>query len=206
MLLVSSFIGRCMSTRMGSLPMTDKRAEESRVKAESGRVIAEKERVVNEKDEEHGRVVAEEGRVSAEKGRITAHAVFEHELDALRNDPSHYMTPGARRYFRRVALGYIILAIGMSFGIKALSDNVDNNIRRDINKVAEAQCLGSIPTLNKFNAFVDLVIEANRDAREIALREGDTARVRLNTNNIIKLQESKLRVPSVRECEAPILK
>lgn len=128
------------------------------------------------------------------------------ELVRLQDHPDSYATPGARRYFRRVAIGYIVLAVAVVFGIKAVSDRADETLRSDINKIAEAQCKGSIPTLNKFNAFVDLVIEANRDAREIALREGDTARVRLNTNNIIKLQESKLRVPSVRECEAPILK
>lgn len=128
------------------------------------------------------------------------------ELARLQDDPAHYATPGARKYFRRVAIGYVVLAIATVFGISAMTDRADERLRDDINALAEKQCLGSIPTLNKFNGLVDLQIDANRRAREIAEAENDEARVKLNTQNIIKLQESKLRVPNERECSAPILK
>jgi hypothetical protein len=158
-------------------------------------------------EDERKRELTEATRVVREHGRVTTSSVeFTDELERLRNDPAHYMTPGARKYFRRVALGYIILALGMTIGIKALSDNVDDNIRNDINQVAEANCLGSIPTFNKFNNLVENMIDSNRGARMIAQAEGDIARVKLTTANIIKLQESKLRVPNVKECSAPILK
>lgn len=197
--------------------MTDKSAEDLRVKAESGRVEAEQGRVVAESNEESGRVEAEKGRVGAELLRETSHDAavanaersqkeFDAQIEALRDDPAHYMTPGARRYFRRVAIGYLILAIGTSFGIKALTERTDDAVRNDINEIAKAQCLGSIPTLNKYNSLVQIQIEANRDSREIALKEGDIPRVRLTTKNIIKLQDAFLRVPSAKECEAPILK
>lgn len=202
---------------MGTFSMTDKSAEEMRVKSESGRVKAERGRVVAESNDETGRVEAEALRVGAETVREVNHATavakaeamqaaFEEELKALRDDPDHYMTPGARRYFRRVAIGYIILAIGMSFGIKALSDNVDDNIRNDINEVAKQQCLGSIPTLNSFNSLVDSQIETYRSRRTLAEEQNDEALVQIMTTSIIELQESKIRVPVAKECDAPILK
>lgn len=181
-------------------------AERQRELAEAIRVVQEHGRVVAEETEVSGRVAAEEGRVIAEKGRAAAHQEYQNELERLRDDPAHYMTPGARKYFRRVAIGYIILAVATVFGIKAVSDRSDNQLRNDINAYAHQSCLGSIPTLNKFNNLIELNIESNRGAREIALREGDDARVRLTTQNIIKLQESKLRVPNAKECSAPILK
>lgn len=202
---------------MGTFSMTDKSAEEMRVKSESGRVKAERGRVVAESNDETGRVEAEALRVGAETVREVNHATavakaeamqaaFEEELKALRDDPDHYMTPGARRYFRRVAIGYIILAIGMSFGIKALSDNVDDNIRNDINEVAKQQCLGSIPALNSFNSLVDSQIETYRARRTLAEEQNDEALVQIMTTSIIELQESKIRVPVAKECDAPILK
>jgi ferric-dicitrate binding protein FerR (iron transport regulator) len=207
--------------------MSDKSAEQGRVDAESGRVVAEKGRVVNESSDETGRIKAEQGRVtaeekrearsaervvnedhriSAEKTREHSQRQYENELEALRNDPEHYMTPGARKYFRRVSLGYIILAVGCVMGIWALTQRADEQIRHDINSVAKAQCLGSIPTLTNYNAFVDIQIDSNRRSRTIAEKEHDAARVVLTTTNIIKLQKAHIRVPNAKECDAPLLK
>lgn len=192
-------------------------AEELRVKAEKGRVAAEESRAHAESNEGTGRVEAEGERREAEAQRQYDHEVltaaaerskaqFEHELEALREDPGHYMTPGARVYFRRVRNGYIVLALACIMGIWAVSNRADNRLREDINTVARAQCLGSIPTLKRYNSLVDIMIESNRSAREIALAEGDVKRVKLNTQNIIKLQDAHLRVPNAKECDAPILK
>jgi len=186
--------------------MRDEFAEHRRVEAESAREIAERGRVTAESNAEDGRVEAEARRVTAESMRAHAQVEFENELDKLREDPEHYMTPGARKYFRRVSLGYLILAIGCMLGIKFVADNAEQGVRNDINEAVVIQCKQSIPTINKFNDLIDIQIESNRAARAIAMSEDDNKRVALATRNIIRLQENKLRIPSVRECEAPLLK
>ena len=181
-------------------------AEADRRDAEGERVVAEGERRYAESNEETGRREAEANRQLAERTREKAHSRFEDELARLQEDPAHYMTPGARAYFRRVMLGYIILAIAASMGIWAFSQKAADQVRTDINVVAKAQCLGSIPTLKKYNSLVEIMIESNRGSRAIALKERDFARVTLTTSNIVKLQKAYLRVPSPKECDAPLLK
>lgn len=186
--------------------VSSREAEAGRTLAEQGRVVAEGGRVHAESNEETGRREAEVERVIAEADRRRVQTAYERELAKLQEDPAHYMTPGARSYFRRVTIGYVVLAIATVFGIWAFTNRVDDKIREDLNKVAEAQCLGSIPTLKKYNDFVDTQIEANREARKINAERGDTERVKLNTETIIRLQGNKLRVPSPRDCSAPLLK
>jgi hypothetical protein len=111
------------------------KAEQNRVEAEEGRVEAEDERRLYESNDEFGRREAEENRVHAEEGRVKAQEArveYETELDKLRDDPDHYVTPGARRYFRRVALGYIVLAAAFVAGVWAI-DQEGNNRVKEIN-------------------------------------------------------------------------
>lgn len=188
-ILVSSNISRDVLARMDSAV---NEAESKRVEAEQSRVTAEAERASNHE--------------ILSSAAIRSREQFEHELQALRDDPEHYMTPGARRYFNRVRNGYIILAFACAIGIWALANRVDAQLRDDINSIAEQQCIGSIPTLNKFNNLVDVQIESNRARRALAEQAGDEEIVAITTNTIIKLQKSKLRVPNAKECSAPLLK
>lgn len=96
-----------------------------RVEHEALRVEAEDDRVFNEENAESGRVIAESGRVVAELGRSE-------EYEKFLNDPVHYITPGARTYFRRVTAGYIILAMAFVIGMWALQNESDNRVK-DIN-------------------------------------------------------------------------
>lgn len=124
------------------------------------------------------------------------------------NDP-HYMTPGAReqfdRYRTRTTLAFLVLAVAFIVGVWGMTERTDKNIRRDINRIAQQQCISSIPTLKKFNTLVNNQIIISREAREIALDEKDIDRVRLNTRNIIRLQNSKLSIPTKDECMQRVL-
>lgn len=187
--------------------------EELRTQAEKERVAAELERQHAESNEGSGRVEQEQGRVDAEKARVAAHEAYEAELKKLQDDPEHYMTPGAKRAFQKYRrdniLAYIVLAAAMAAGVWAFTNNSKENLKNDINVVVKASCLASRQPdspINKFNDLVELQIEASRDARELNLERGELARARLNTENIIKLQESRIPVPSEKECEAPLLK
>lgn len=215
-------------------------AEEQRVRAEKAREIAESKRAEAEAARAHsesnqgsGRVEHEEGREEAEElrefdslgrkeaeeirqkaeiERLRVHEEYIKELEALRDDPEHYMTPGAKKAFSKYRrdniLAYIVLAAAMVAGVWAFTKNAKDNLKNDINTFAKASCLASRQSdspLNKFNNLIDLQIEANRDARKLNLERGDIARSKLNTENIIELQESRIPVPSERECQAPIL-
>lgn len=57
---------------------------------------------------------------------------YEDELAKLQDHPETYMTPGARRYFTRVWIGYAILALAISVGLWRQSADARDRIR-DIN-------------------------------------------------------------------------
>lgn len=122
---------------------------------------------------------------------------------------AHYMTPGAREAFKRIKIGYAILAIGMVLGLWYIPQVFNNQLKDNINKVVMASCLESRQpnsVLNKYNRSIDVHINNLREAREINIARGDAARVESNTNAIIALQEVRAPILTVKECSAPILK
>ena len=131
------------------------------------------------------------------------------ELSHLNQRFAHYMTPGAKRYFRRVWMGYAVLAIAGIFGIWSVTNHVDHSIRRDINSAVKAGCLESRKpnsVLNKYNRNVEVQIQNLRESRTINMERGDSKRVDSNTESIIRLQGTKAPIPTVKECNAPLLK
>ena len=92
-------------------------SEEGRVQAEKGRVTAESSRVEAEAGRAHAESNEGSGRKESEIARQETHAEYLSELDKLKNNPDHYMTPGARHYFRRVWIGYAILSLAIAVGL-----------------------------------------------------------------------------------------
>jgi hypothetical protein len=123
------------------------------------------------------------------------------ELQKLQENPEHYMTPGARRYFKRVWLGYLILAVAMTVGMWALANNFDHQLRDNINTFLVESCKQSIPTIKKFNQGIQADIDLQKDALFINSKRGDSARVFLNKRAIEQKRNSKLHVPTLEECE-----
>jgi hypothetical protein len=64
--------------------------------------------------------------------------IYEEELIRLNKDPELYMTPGARRYFKRVTLGYIIGFTAVIIVIWAQANRIDYQIRENINTILKA--------------------------------------------------------------------
>lgn len=128
--------------------------------------------------------------------------IYEDELLRINSDPKLYMTPGARRYFHRVALGYIILACAVTISIWAVTNHVDKVLRQQINTFLVDSCKSSIPTLKKFNASIQADIEQQADFRAINITRGDLASARVNTKIIAAKENAKLHVPTLEECEA----
>lgn len=128
------------------------------------------------------------------------------ELNKLLNDPSHYVTPGAKKYFRRVWLGYLFLALSGIFGTWGLTHRADSELRKEINQLATANCINSIPTLQKYNDLVVTQIVANINAKELNLSQGRLAAAKLNQDNINRLKKDQLDIPTKEQCEKPIIK
>jgi hypothetical protein len=127
------------------------------------------------------------------------------ELQKLQSDPEHYMTPGARKYFRRVALGYAVLAVAVCAGIFSLTTRVDHKLRHDLNQLGVKGCLASIPTYKKFNSTIQVQINAQKDALQLNLGRGDVERAAINRKAIKDLQNSKLKVPTKESCSKKIV-
>lgn len=139
--------------------------------------------------------------MSEEKNTKELSVLYEQELERINKDPEAYMTPGARRYFKRVALGYVILAIAFSAGVWGITQRVDNQLRNQINDFLVVSCLNSITTIKKFNQGIEADIELQRDAMKINLSRGDRERVLLNQKTINAKLASKLHVPTKQECK-----
>ena len=133
---------------------------------------------------------------------ISAKRRYSNELEKLQADPEHYMTPGARRYFTRVWLGYAVLACAMIAGVWGVTNKVDKTLRKNINTFIVISCKQSIPTLKKFNAAVDADIALQQDAKKLNLARGDTQRAALNDRTIKLKKNSKLHVPTIEECNS----
>ena len=130
---------------------------------------------------------------------------YEDELEKLQDDPEHYVTPGAKRYFQRVLVGYVVLAVAGIIGVWGVTERLDNKLRNDLNTAAVNACIGSIETFKKYNSLIDLQIQATREARDLNIRIGDLERAELNTDSIIRYQEAKLPVPTEDECRGRLL-
>jgi len=126
--------------------------------------------------------------------------IYSDELSKLRDDPAHYMTPGAKSYFRRVWLGYLILAAAMTFGIWGVTHRIDTQLRKQINIFLVASCKSSIPTLTRFNDSLQADIEAQQDALFINEQRGDSQRAALNRRIITYKKNAMIHVPTIEEC------
>lgn len=132
---------------------------------------------------------------------IEENKAYEEELKKFQDDPVHYTTPGARRYYNRVVRGYIILAVAMVVGVYSLSNVLSDKVRHDINAYIVASCINSIPTLERFNAKLDTDIEVQQAAKKLNLEQGLTERAALNDKAINAARNSKFPVPTVKECK-----
>ncbi len=137
--------------------------------------------------------------MSEEKKQLDV--LYEEELERIKSDPALYMTPGARHYFRRVAIGYVILALSGVIGTWAITNKVNHDLRAQLNTFIVQSCKQSIPTLTKFNQGIQADIDQIQDNLFINIQRGDAQRVAANRAALAAKQGSKLHVPTLEECE-----
>lgn len=127
--------------------------------------------------------------------------VYDNEFEGVTRDAEVYMTPGARRYFKRVVVGYVVLAVATVLGIWGVTQKVDSDLREQINLFLVQTCKKNIPALEKFNEAVKLDIAIQQDAKLLNIEQGYTKRAALNDNAIAAKRASLLHIPSEKECE-----
>lgn len=118
----------------------------------------------------------------------------------------HYVTLGCRRYYKRALIGYVILAIATVIGIWSVTNHSDKHLRKDINTLGVTSCIRSIPTLNKFNDFIDSAIDTRRQQYRLAKKQGNTALAKIQLRAIKRYERDKLPIPTKAQCQKPIIK
>jgi len=101
---------------------------------------------------------------------------------------------------------YIILAAGAVLGVWFVGHDSSNQLKNNLNEVVTKLCIANRPTIIKENKLRDVQIEVNRDAYNINMAAGEPARADLNTRSIVALQNAKRHVPTIEECNQPLLK
>lgn len=112
------------------------------------------------------------------------------------------------RIEKKAVAGYIVLALSCIVGIWGVSEHSDKQLREDINHVVKISCLESRKpnsTINKYNDFLDDQIQTNREALATNLSRGDEPRVAINRRAIARYTKDKIAIPTIRECEKPLL-
>lgn len=210
------------------------RAEEDRVQSEakrahaesndgSGRIEMEKERRISEEGRAHaesnegtGRQEAEAMRTEAEAIRKETFTAYENELEKLQSDPAHYMTPGARKYFRRVTFGYIILSLAMVVGFWGIQ-NESNSRVSDINKsraqITYFTCLNQNERNLNTKAQLNNITLARKESLRRAITETDNpaeqARYRAQIDGVDDSENSSRdlinAIVPVQDCEQIVL-
>jgi len=125
--------------------------------------------------------------------------------DAIKNDP-RFLSGGARRYFKRVWIGYFILAVAMVVGIWAFTNRADKNLRNDINRLNTISCISSIKIFTKYNDFVGEAIKTQKENLFLAKAQHDLRRIRIAKSAIQRYEKEKIVPPTPLQCKQPAIR
>lgn len=191
-------------------------AEKGRVTAEEGRVEAEAGRVHAESNQGSGRVEAEEARVLAEAVRQNTSEEFHEEIEKFASDPRHYISPGAKRIFRRYTYAWIIIALAAIIGVWTLTKESDKRveqIQQSRIEVTYDSCLESndrnINTVNRIDELIadrkneiNIQIEKSNDPQEIMTLEQQIKSINSRRDTTVSLINA---LAPKRDCVAFII-
>lgn len=110
-------------------------------------------------------------------------------------------------WVRRNAIAYAILAAGLIFGVWALTVRSDTELINKINTFATESCkTAGRGNVMKFNAVIDDLIKSRTVNLNNNLNHGNANAAKEDQAAISRYQGDYLHVPTIAECEAPILK
>lgn len=113
----------------------------------------------------------------------------------------NYATPGAKRHWFRIKVGYLILAFGCVLGIWAISNHDTNNLKNQINASAVSNCVGSIKIYTKYNDLVDSIIQTRVESLNRDIESGNKNQAKIDRSAIRRYRNDKIIPPSVPICK-----
>lgn len=114
-----------------------------------------------------------------------------------------------RAWIRNVAIAFVLLAIGASFGIYFYGQRSQHSIISNINTLAAKSCLASIEKhslLNKYNDLVQSLVDSRTAVLNADIVKGDTASVKRDQAALKKYASDSATIPTVASCQIPLLK
>ncbi len=108
---------------------------------------------------------------------------------------------------RKVA--YILVSLGAVLGVWFVGHNASEDLKNQINDFGVKSCLAQrLPnsSSNKFNNFLDDQIQTQREAYAINVQAKEFKRSAANKRAIARYEADKLHIPTVKECNSPLLK
>lgn len=107
----------------------------------------------------------------------------------------------------RGLIGYAILAVSVIAALYYSQVRQDTQLRRDINHVAAQGCIkGTRPFVKKHNRFVDEIIKTRVKSAALHDQLGEKAAAKNDRDAIKRYRSTKLRLPTLAECQRPLLK
>jgi uncharacterized membrane protein len=106
-----------------------------------------------------------------------------------------------KKYFRRVWVGYIILAVSGVIGTIAISNRYDTVLRNDYSELSRKSCVEKIEILKKYNNFVEQNIFILKEQNKTYNKTKNIKSIKINNFIIKKYKLSKILIPSVEECQ-----
>lgn len=107
---------------------------------------------------------------------------------------------------RRVAIGYIILALACAAGVYGLGKKNKDNIIDSINVYAVQSCVNSRTTLIKYNDLVDAIVNSRIVQLQLDVAAGNKAKVSADQIALSHYKKDFLPIPTDAVCNTPILK
>lgn len=114
-----------------------------------------------------------------------------------------------KAWVTRVMIAYVILGIGVTLGMWALTNHSNNDVISKINNFAEASCLvqnNKDSTVNKYNDLVDDLIQSRIRVRDNDIAKNDSNAIKLDNAAIARYQADKIIPPTPEQCKVPILR
>lgn len=114
-----------------------------------------------------------------------------------------------RGWVTRIAVAFILLAVGSSLGIYFYGQRSQQDTINKLNNLAKQSCLAQTqPTsiINKYNDLVKSIIDSRTEALNRDIAKNDLSAVKADQSALDRYRNDTAPIRSAAECAVPILK